>query len=182
MFRECNLEYKRDDRHGAIKLGWLDLSVPVVKLVQGEAPVGWRVDDGGLDVALGFAHLDVPDHEMDDHGDEVERWPCRRSTKGNLETRGGFDLAHKDRTEILGQFLAFSHDKVGVEVEDRDMINSQNAQKDFLHWSSLYGILVEYSKKRLAYKRVGYFKAMRLEAGEASQILKGAEVQDIRLY
>ena len=173
---------KSDDPHGAIELGWLDLSTPVVKLVQREAPDGWGADDDGLDTALGFAHLNVPDIEMNDHEHGVERWPFRRGTKGNFETRGIFDLAHKDRTEILGLFLMFSHDKAGFSVEESDRLSSQIAQKDPLHWSSLYGIIVEYSKKRMAYKRVGYFKAMRLEAGEALQILEGAEMQDIRLY
>lgn len=73
VFRECYLEYKSDDPHGAIKSAWLDLSAPVVKLVQREAPDRWRVDDDGLDTALGLAHLDVPDIEMNDHGDEIER-------------------------------------------------------------------------------------------------------------
>ncbi len=36
--------------------------------------------------------------------------------------------------------------------------------------------------KRLAYERVGYFKAMWLEPGEALRILEGAEVQNVRLY
>ena len=174
---------KSDDPHGAIKSGWLDLSAPVVKLVQREAPDGWRADDdGGLDTALGFAHLSVPDIEMKDHGHGVERWPFRRSTKGDFETRGIFDLAHKDRTEILGLFLMFSHNKVGFSMEESDRISSHIAQKDPLHWSSLYGILVEYSKKRMAYKRVGYFRAIRLEVGEVLQILEGAEMQDTRLY
>ena len=164
VFRECYLESKNDDKRGAIRTGWLDLSAPVVKLVQREVPKSWTFHDYGLDMALGFVHLDVPDVGMNDHEDEVER--DRFSTRGYFETRGVFDLAHKDRAEILGLFLMFSHDKVDYLMEETD----------------LYGILVEHSQKRMAYKRVGYFRAMRLEAGEASQILEGAEMQDIRLY
>ena len=181
LFRECRLECKSDDDdpYGAITSGWLDLSAPVVKLVQREVPDRWMFDDDGLDMALGFVHLGIG---VNDHGDEVERWPSRRSTKGNFETRGVFDLAHKDQTEVLGLILMFSHDKAGFSVEEGDRISSQTAQNDSVQWSSLYGILVEYSKKRTAYKRVGYFQAMRLEAGEALQILEGAQVQDIRIY
>ena len=183
VFRECHLEYESaDNPNGAIKSGWLNLSAPVVNLIKREAPERWRVDNEGLETALGFAHLHVPDIEMNDREDEVERWRSRRSTKGNFKTRGVFDLMHKDHTEVLGLFLMFCHDKAGFSVDEGDRISSQIAQKDSLHWSSLYGILVEYSKKRRAYKRVGYFKAIRLEAGEALQILEGAEVQDIRLY
>ena len=181
LFRECRLEYKSDDDdpYGAITSGWLDLSAPVVKLVQREVPDRWMFDDDGLDMALGFVHLGIG---VNDHGDEVERWPSRHSTKGNFETRGVFDLAHKDQTEVLGLFLMFSHDKAGSSVEEGDRISSQTAQKDSVQWSSLYGILVEYSKKRTAYKRVGYFQAMRLEPGEALQILEGAQVQDVRIH
>ena len=180
VFRECYVD-KSNGSHRVINPGWLDLSAPVVKLIQREAPDRWRFHNNGLDRAFRFAHLDIPDIEMNDHGDELERWAFR-NTKGNYETRGVFDLAQNDRTEILGSFLMFSHDKAGFLVDDEDRISGANAQKDFSHWSSLYGILVEYSEKQQAYKRVGYFKAMRLEAGEALQILEGAEVKDIRLY
>ena len=186
VLRECYVD-KRDDSHRAIKPGWLDLCAPVVKLIQHEAPDRWWFNHDNHDRAFRFAHLDVPDIDMNDHGDEDEGWPYRRSTKGNYETRGVFDLAHKDRTEILGLFLMFSHDKAGFSENDEDTINSQTAQQDSLRWSSLYGILVEYSPKRLPckrlpFKRVGFFESVHLEAGEALQILKGAEVQDIRLY
>ena len=179
VFRKCHLEHKSiDDPHGAIISGWLDLSAPVVKLVQREAPDRWSSFDDGLNRAFGFADLDVFTIEMDNDEDEVEPWlwPFRR---GNYETRGVFDLAHKDNTEILGLFLMFSHSRT---VFSGGKIDSQTAQQDPLNWSSLYGILIEYSNKRLAYKRVGYFKAMRLAAGEALEILKAAEVQNIRLY
>ena len=181
VFRECYVD-KSDGPHRAIKPGWLDLCAPVVKLIQHEAPDRWWFNHDNHDRAFRFPHLDVPDIEMNDHGDEVERCGFDHSTKGNYEARGVFDLTHNDRTEILGLFLMFSHDKAGFPVEDGDRINSQTAQQDSLHWSSLYGILVEYSKKQQAYERVGYFKAMRLEAGEALHILEGAELKDIRLY
>ena len=180
MFRECHLESKNDDKHGAIKSGWLDLSAPVVRLVQREVPNSWRFDDDGLDMALGFVHLEVPDIGLNDHEDEAERYPF--NTNGNIETRGVFDLAHKDRAEILGLFLMFSHQKSDFWRGGGNRISIQTAQKDPLQWSELYGILVEYSKKRIAYKRVGYFKAIHLEEGEALQMLEGAEMQDIRLY
>ena len=187
VFREYYLEYKSDDPYGAIKSGWLDLSAPVVKLVRREHEYSPLDDNGGLHRALGFAHSDIPDIEMNDRGDDVGQLPFRRSTKGNYETRGLLDLAHKHRTEIFGLFLKFSHDKAGFSVNDEDRISSQTAQQDSLHWSSLYGILVECSPKRLPckrlpFKRVGFFESVRLEAREALQILKGAEVQDIRLY
>ena len=105
-FHECYLNYKSDDPHGAIKSGWLDVSAPVVKLVQREAPARWRVDDCLLDIALGFARLDVADIEIIDHRDEVERWRGRHSSKGNFETRGVFDLAHK---RPYGNFRLFPY-------------------------------------------------------------------------
>ena len=180
VFRECPLDYRNVDRRGAITGGWLDLSAPVVKLVQSKVPNSWKFDNEGLDVALEYVHFAVPDIGMNDHEEEVER--DRFSTRGYFETRGVFDLAHKDRAEILGLFLMFSHNKVHYSLARGDRISIQTAQKDPLQWSELYGILIEYSKERMAYKRVGYFKAMRLEAGEALQILEGAEKQDIRLY
>ena len=79
----------------------------------------------------------------------------------------------------MAMAFPFSHSRT---VFSGGKIDSQTAQQDPLNWSSLYGILIEYSNKRLAYKRVGYFKAMRLAAGEALEILKAAEVQNIRLY
>ena len=56
-------------------------------------------------------------------------------------------------------------------MKDRHRMSSRNAQQDSLHWSLLYGI-IEYSHKRLPckrlpFKRVGYFKSVELEAGEA---------------
>lgn len=182
VFGECCLECATGNRYGAIKSGWLDLSAPVVKLVQREAPARWGVEGEGLDMALGFAHLDVPDIEMNDHRDEFDQLRFRRSTKGNFETRGIFDLAHKDGTEIFGLFLAFSHNGAESSRKDGFRRRTRSEQEDLSYCSSLYGILVEYSKKRLAYKRVGYFRAMRLEDGEALQILEETEVQDIRLY
>ena len=186
VFRECYMD-KGDDTHRAIQPGWLDLSAPIVKLIQREAPARWISNDEGLDKAFRFAHLDVPDIELNDLADEVGRGRSPRSTKGNYETRGAFDLAHKDRPEILGLFLMFSYDDSRFTWYDRDRISSQTAQQDSLRWSSLYGILVEYSRKRLPckrlpFQRIGFFKSVRLEAGEALQILEGAEVQDIRLY
>lgn len=182
VFGECCLECATGNRYGTIKSGWLDLSAPVVKLVQQEAPARWGVEGEGLDMALGFARLDVPNIEMNDHRDEFDQLRFRRSTKGNFETRGIFDLAHKDGTEIFGLLLAFSHNGAESSEENGSRRRRRSAQEDLSCCSSLYGILVEYSKKRLAYKRVGYFRAMRLEDGEALQILEGTEVQDIRLY
>ena len=164
VFRKCHLEYKNDDTHGAIRSGWLDLSAPVVKLVQSRLQHRLSFDDAALDMALEFVNLGIPDIAMNGHEDE----------DGDDVTRGVFDLAHKDRTEILGLLLMFSH------REGR--ISSEYAQEDSFHWFWLYGILIEYSKKRMAYKRVGYFEAIRLKAGRALQILAGAEVQNIRLY
>ena len=186
VFRECYVD-KSDDTDRASKPGWLDVSAPIVKLIQRDVPDRWMSNDYDLDRAFRFAHLDVPDVERNDIGDGVEGWSFRRSTKGNYETRSVFDLAHKDRTEILGLFLMFSYDKAGSSMDDGDGISSQTAQQYSSNWSSLYGILVEHSPKRLPckrlpFKRVGYFKSERLEAGEASQILEGAEVQEIRLY
>ena len=166
LFRECYLEYKSDDPHGAIKSGWLDLSAPVVKLVQRECQYSPLVYKDDLDTAFGFPSLDVRDIEMDDDGDDLK--------KGQYDTWGAFDLGHKDRTEALGLVLTFSY--------GRDGHSFHTELKDFLHCTSLYGILIEYSKKRQAYKRVGYFMVMDLEAGEAIQFLKRAKVQDIRLY
>ena len=176
VFRECHLEYKNDDTHGAIRSGWLDLSAPVVKLVLRKYQFKEWFDDAALDMALEFVKLGIPDIAMNGHKDGDERW--------YLATRGVFDLAHKDRTEILGLLLMYTHRKAMFDEygEDRGRISSQDAQEDTLNWCRLYGVLVEYSKKRLAYKRVGYFEAMRLKAGEALQILEGAEMQDIRLY
>ena len=106
VFRECHLEYESiDDPHGAIKSGWLDLSAPVIKLVQREAPRRWRVNKDGMDRAFGFPNLDVPDIEIVDHRTPLEKRCLLPSTQGNFETRGVFDLAHKDRAEILGLFL-----------------------------------------------------------------------------
>ena len=188
VLRKCYVD-KSDDPHRAIKPGWLELCAPVVKLIQHRerATDGWWFNYDNHDRAFRFAHLDVPDIEMNDHGDEVGLWGFGHCTKGNYETRGVFDLAHNGRTEILGLFLMFSHDKAGFSVNDEDRISSQTAQQDPLHWSSLYGILVEYSRKRLPckrspFKRVGFFKSVNLVDGEAIQILKGAEVQEIRLY
>ena len=188
VFRECHLEYKNDNAHGAIRSGWLDLSAPVVKLVLRENQYRESFDPADLDMALEFVNLGIPDIAMngreDEDEDEDEGWYSRDSTKGSFVTRGVFDLAHKDRTEILGLLLMYSHRKAVFDEygRDRGWISSQDAQEDSFHWFWLYGILVEYSKKRLAYKRVGYFEAMRLEPGEAIQILEGAEMQDIRLY
>lgn len=169
LFRECYLEYKSDDPHGAIKSGWLDLSAPVVKLVQRECEYSPLVYKYDLDTAFEFSSLDVRDVETDDDGDDLNR-----GQGSSYDTWGAFDLGHKDRTEALGLVLTFSYGKDGH--------SSYTELKDFLHCTSLYGILIEYSKKRQTYKRVGYFMVMDLEAGEAIQFLKRAKVQDIRLY
>ena len=164
VFRECYVD-KSDDTHRANKPGWLDLSAPIIKLIKAEDRRSYS--HGGLDTAFRFAHLDVPNFEMNDHPNVYY-------------TRGAFDLAHQDRTEILGLFLMFAHHKTYY-------LGKKAVEQDSLHWSSLYGILIEYSPKRLPckrlpFKRVGYFQTWGLEAGKALQILKGAEVQDIRLY
>jgi hypothetical protein len=102
-------------------------------------------------------------------------------TTGNSKTRGNFDLTDEDYIGILGLLLMFSSKKLDLGRTYR--MSSQAALDDPLHWSTLYGILIEKSSiGPLAYKRVGYFSAMHLVTGEAVQILKGAEVQEIRLY
>lgn len=169
LFRECYLEYKSDDPHGAIKSGWLDLSAPVVKLVQRECEYSPLVYKDGLDTAFEFPSLDVRYVEIDDDGDDLERGQA-----SFYDIWGAFDLRHKARKEALGLVLTFSYGKDGH--------SSYTELKDFLHCTSLYGILIEYSKKRQTYKRVGYFMVMDLEAGEAIPFLKRAKVQDIRLY
>ena len=82
VLRECPLDYRNVDQRGAITGGWVDLSAPVVKLVQAKVPNRWKFDNEGLDMALKYAHLAVPDIGGNDHGDEVE--PYRFGTKENF--------------------------------------------------------------------------------------------------
>ena len=179
-FHDCELERELGKPYGAVKSGWLHLSAPIVKLHQCDAPDSWRSYDDGLETAFKFAHLDGPLMVATDNSDEdEERDPY--DTTGNFETRGILDLIHEDHTDFLGLLLMFSSDKNDFGSKNR--ISSQEALDDPLHWSTLYGILIEkFSMDPPAYKRVGYFSAMRLEAGEAAQIRNGAEVQRVRLY
>ena len=116
-FHECYLERGNETPNRAVKSGWLDLSAPLVKLIKIETSPLWKFVDKGLETAFRFPHLD---NNVIERKTRLYKKKARDpySSRGNFETRGNFDLTHKDHTEVLGLFLQFFDEMMDFGLTD----------------------------------------------------------------